>query len=145
MRSAAAIEERRSPAVRSFIAAPPDAILISTIAILVGVGLVMIFSASSALAFAVHHDATYFLKRQAIWLAVALALAYAAYRVDYDKLKSISPLIFILSVVSLVAVLIPHVGIVVNTSRRWLGTGALAVQPSEFAKLALVLFLAAKL
>ncbi len=145
MRSAAALEDRRSPAIRSFITAPPDAVLISSIAILVGIGLVMIFSASSALAFAVHHDATYYLKRQALWLAVALALAYAAYRLDYNKLKAVSPLLFILSVISLLAVLVPHVGIVVNTSRRWLGAGSLAVQPSEFAKLALVLFLAAKL
>ena len=145
MRNAATLREKPAPTMRAFISAPPDAVLISAIAILVGIGLVMIFSASSATAFAVHHDATYYLKRQAIWLAVALAAAYAAYRVDYTKLKAISPLLFILSVISLIAVLIPHVGIVVNTSRRWLGIGALSIQPSEFAKLALVLFLAAKL
>lgn len=145
MRSAAALKGRAAPALRSFIAAPPDALLISAVAILVGIGLVMIFSASSALAFAMHHDATYYLKRQVLWLAVALLAAYGAYRVDYHKLKVISPVLFGFSVLSLILVLVPHVGIIVNTSRRWLGTQSLAVEPSEFAKLALVLFLAAKL
>jgi len=146
MRSAAALKGgRATPAVRSFIAAPPDAVLISSIAILVGIGLVMIFSASSALAFAIHHDATFYLKRQVLWLAFALLAAYGVYRVDYHKLKAISPFLFVVSVVSLLLVLVPHVGIAVNTSRRWLGTGAVSVEPSEFAKLALVLFLAAKL
>jgi cell division protein FtsW len=145
VRNAAALKARPAPAVRAFISTPPDAVLISSIAILVGIGLVMIFSASSALAFAVYHDPTYYLKRQVLWLAVALAVAYGAYRIDYHKLKAISPLLFVLSVASLIVVLIPHVGIVVNTSRRWLGTGSLSIEPSEFAKLALVLFLAAKL
>ncbi|MBC5816538.1 MAG: putative lipid II flippase FtsW [Candidatus Eremiobacteraeota bacterium] len=130
---------------RSYVSAPPDSMLFSVVAILVGIGLVMIFSASSATAYSINHDAMYFLKRQVIWLIVALGAAYFAYRIDYHKLKKIAPAVLLLSILSLILVLVPHVGMLVNGARRWLGAGSLSVQPSEFAKLALVLYLAAML
>ncbi len=123
----------------------PDTILIGAIATLVAIGLVMIFSASSAYAVALQHDAGYFLKRQLVWLVVALVVAYGAYRIDYRKLRTIAPGIAAASVASLVLVLVPHVGMIAGGARRWLGAGPLQFEPSEFAKLALVLYLAAAL
>jgi len=123
----------------------PDTILIGAIATLVAIGLVMIFSASSAYAVALQHDAGYFLKRQLVWLAVALVVAYGAYRIDYRKLRTMAPGIAAASVASLVLVLVPHVGMIAGGARRWLGAGPLQFEPSEFAKLALVLYLAAAL
>jgi cell division protein FtsW len=124
---------------------PPDALLLGSVAFLVAVGLVMVFSASSVTAYANHHDNAFYLKRQVGYLAVGLVLAYAAFRVDYRKLKNIAPAIVITAFVLLVLTLIPHVGLASGGARRWLGFHSLSFQPSEFAKLALVLFLAAKL
>lgn len=120
----------------------PDAVLVGAIATLVAVGLVMIFSASSAYAVALQHDAAYFLKRQLLWLVVAIAVAYVAYRFDYHKLRALAPYAAIASIVSLILVLVPHVGMIAGGARRWFGVGPLQFEPSEFAKLALVLYLA---
>ncbi len=140
----------RPPAIRPSAAlsgvrlVAPDSVLIATIAALVAVGLVMIYSASSATAYATYRDTAYYLKRQLIWLVVALVCALIAYRLDYRKLRTIAPAGIALAFAALVAVLVPHVGQIVGGSRRWLG-GAVSFEPSEFAKLALVVFLAAKL
>lgn len=122
---------------------PIDTILVSAVVALVSLGLVMIFSASSATAYAEHHDAAYFLKRQIVWLAIGIVLAVLAYRIDYRKLRALAPAFLGLALVSLLLVLVPHVGIVSNGARRWLGVGAATFQPSEPAKLALIVFVAA--
>ncbi len=69
----------------------------------------------------------------------------AAYTIDYRKLKSLAPYGLVICVLGLIAVLVPHVGVVVNGARRWVGAGMFSLQPSEFAKLGLVLYLAAAL
>ena len=130
---------------RSFIATPPDTLLFFSIASLVAIGLVMIFSASSAVALLEHHDVAYYAKRQIVWLVVGLVIAYGAYRIDYHQLKRAAPYLLIFSLLSLAAVLVPHVGSSVNGARRWIGAGSVSFQPSEFAKLSLVVYLAAML
>jgi len=105
----------------------------------------MIFSASSAQAYADYRDTAYFVKHQAVYLAVGLALAWIAYKIDYRKLRSFAPWALLLCVAALAAVLVPHVGVVVNGARRWIGAGMISLQPSEFAKLGLILFASAKL
>ena len=121
----------------------PDTWLFTVVGALVALGLIMIFSASSATAYAMHHDTAYFLKRQLTWLAVAMVCALLAYKLDYRVLRKIAPAIVLLSVLLLAAVLIPHVGLMSGGARRWLGTASISFQPSEFAKLALVIYLAA--
>lgn len=123
----------------------PDTVLVGAIAALVTIGLVMIFSASSAYAVALQHDAGYFLKRQLVWLVVALVVAYVAYRIDYRKLRGVAPWALGLSMVCLALVLVPHVGVIAGGASRWLGAGPIQFEPSEFAKLALVLYLSAAL
>jgi cell division protein FtsW len=125
--------------------APPDAWLFATVAGLIAIGIVMVFSASSATAYADYHDTAYFLKRQLVWLAVGGVFAYAAYRVDYTKLKRISPALLAVTFVLLLLTLVPHIGLQTGGARRWLGFHAISFQPSELAKLAIVLFFAAKL
>ncbi len=122
-----------------------DAVIVATVGTLVAIGLVMIFSASSVIAVALHHDSGYFLKRQAAWLVVALVSAYAAYRIDYRKLRQIAPIALVLNLVALVLVLLPHVGTLAGGATRWLGYGPAQFEPSEFAKLTLVIYLAAAL
>ena len=124
---------------------PPDALLLGSVAFLVALGLVMVFSASSATAYADFHDTAHYIKRQLVYLVVGLALAYGVYRLDYRKLRRVAPAVVVLAFVLLVLTLIPHVGFAAGGSRRWLGLRAISFQPSELGKLALVLFLAAKL
>jgi cell division protein FtsW len=133
-----AFDRPRSPA-------GADAVIVATVGTLVAIGLVMIFSASSVLAVADQHDAGYFLKRQVAWLAVALCAAYAAYRVDYRKLRHLAPAALLLNVLALVLVLLPHVGTLSGGATRWLGVGPVQFEPSEFAKLTLVMYLATAL
>ncbi len=130
---------------RSFVSTPPDTLLFAVTSILVAIGLIMIFSASSAIAYAEHHDTAYYFKRQFAWLVVGLVCAWAAYQVDYRKLKQFAPYALVLCGLSLLAVLIPHIGMIAGGSRRWIGAGPISFQPSEFAKLGVVLYLAATL
>ncbi|HTZ54810.1 MAG TPA: putative lipid II flippase FtsW [Candidatus Acidoferrum sp.] len=140
------LNAKASPAIRrAFIAKPPDTLLFFSVASLVAIGLVMIFSASSAVALIEHHDIAYYAKRQIVWLVVGLIIAYGVYRFDYHKLKRWAPYLLVFSVLSLVAVLVPHVGFAVNGARRWIGASTISFQPSEFAKLGLVIYLAAML
>ena len=130
---------------RSFVASPPDTWLFIAVTSLVAIGLVMIFSASSAQAYADHHDTAYYVKRQAIYLIAGLVCAYFAYRIDYRKLRALAPYALLLCIAGLLAVFVPHVGQTVSGARRWLGAGSFSLQPSEFAKLGLVVYLAAAL
>lgn len=130
---------------RAFVTAPPDTVLFGAVACLVAIGLVMIFSASSAQAYADAHDTAFYLKHQLLYLVAGAGVAYLAYRIDYRKLRGAAPYILLLCLAGLAAVLVPHVGVVVNGARRWIGAGAFSLQPSEFAKLGIVLYLAAAL
>jgi len=110
---------------------------------LVAFGLVMVYSASSARAALAADDPAYYLKRQAVYaLAGVVALALLS-RMDYRRLRfAVAPLL-LGSFVLLVAVLV--LSTPVNGARRWLSLGPATLQPSELAKLALVLWLAAYL
>jgi cell division protein FtsW len=148
VRSGAALarnrRSERAP-VRSYVTAPPDTVLFAVVAALVGIGLVMVFSASSATAYAEHGDIAYYLKRQLVWLVAGLAGAYFVYRIDLTALKRAAPYLLVGAVIGLVLVFVPHIGLGVNGGRRWIGVSSLSVQPSEFAKLAVVIYLSAML
>ncbi|MHB8145793.1 MAG: FtsW/RodA/SpoVE family cell cycle protein, partial [Vulcanimicrobiaceae bacterium] len=101
-------------APRSYIARPPDTLLFLAVTALVGIGLVMIYSASSATAYAQSGDTAYFVKRQFLWLIVGAVMAFGAYRIDYHKLKNAAPYLLVASALSLLLVLVPHVGLAVN-------------------------------
>ena len=77
----------RKETPRAFVAAPPDTMLFGAVATLVAIGLVMIFSASSAQAYADTHDTAYYVKHQLIFLVVGALAAWMAYRIDYRKLR----------------------------------------------------------
>ncbi|HTX56827.1 MAG TPA: putative lipid II flippase FtsW [Candidatus Acidoferrales bacterium] len=129
----------------AYLATPPDTLLFFSVASLVAIGLVMIFSASSAVALLEHHDVAYYAKRQIVWLVVGSIVAYGTYRLDYHLLKKWAPYVLVFTVLSLLLVFVPHVGFAVNGARRWIGAGSITFQPSEFAKLGLVIYLAAML
>ena len=109
---------------------------------LVLLGLIMILSASSVSSFATYGSSFLFFNKQLIWAAIGLVGFVFFSRYDYRKLKGKGFFLLPAVGVLLLAVLIPGVGIVAGGSARWIGAGPLAFQPSEVAKLALVLFLA---
>ena len=102
-------------------------------------GLVMVFSASGVL----EKTSTYYLQRQIIWTVLGFGALTVGIIIPYRKWKDWIPFILLFCVVSLVVVL--GFGTVINRARRWVSLGFLSVQPTEMAKLAIVLYLAAYL
>ena len=105
-------------------------------------GLVMVLSASSVQALRNHGSSWYFFNRQLAWVLLATVALVAASRLDYRRLRVLGAPVLGVSCALMLAVLIPGVGINVSGSSRWLGIGALRMQPSELAKLGLLLFAA---
>ncbi len=87
----------------------------------------------------------YYTKRQVGWALISILALFAAYRIDYDRYKKWAKPMLIGSFVCLVLVLIPGIGRERNGAHRWLGWGAVQIQASELAKLALIIFMAKKL
>ena len=108
-------------------------------------GLVMVYSASIAMPdnprFA-KYTHTYFLLRHAMWLAMAFVAALIAYQVPIAVWDKQARALFLVSLVLLAVVLIPHVGKVVYGARRWIALGPISFQPSELAKLTVLLYAA---
>ena len=113
--------------------------------LLLALGLVMVYSASIAMAEASSHTgyrAWYFLARHALFLAVGLVAAFFAFQVPVKVWQRGAIWLFIGGAVLLVLVLVPGIGKSVNGSRRWLSLVVINIQPSEFMKLAVVLYAA---
>ena len=123
---------------------PDIMIFIITLALL-SVGVVMVFSASSVTAYHELGDAYHYLKRQSLWAAIGLVALVICMNIDYHLWAKLAGPLIVLSIIALTAVLVPGIGITISGSRRWLGAGPVRVQPSEFAKLSVVIFLAAYL
>ena len=118
----------------------PRLILILTVAILIVYGLVMIYSASSVTALAEKDDPTYYLVRQAIFAAIGLVPTFIIVFVDYHFFaKQFLPVIWVLSVALLAFVLFFGAGSETLGASRWIAIGPFTLQPSEFAKITLVL------
>ncbi|MDM0114583.1 putative lipid II flippase FtsW [Variovorax sp. J22R133] len=110
-------------------------------------GLVMVYSASIAIPdnprFArQNYGQAYFLTRHMVSLVAAFIAALLAFQVPMRAWERAAPWLFVASLLLLVAVLIPHVGRSVNGARRWIPLGITNFQPSELAKLAMVLYAA---
>jgi len=88
------------------------------------------------------YSASYFVVRHATWIGLSLLTALIAFQVRMDWWERMAPWLFVVTLVLLSAVLIPHVGIVVNGARRWIGFGPANFQPSELAKIAILLYAA---
>jgi len=111
--------------------------------LLVGAGLVMVLSASQALAYEVYHFALYLFLKQLALAVVGLVLMFALARVDYHRLRPYVPALTVFTVVLMLLVLLPGLGVRVNGARRWFSLSALGTfQPSELGKLAFALFMA---
>jgi cell division protein FtsW len=120
----------------------PDYVLFMIVVGLLGLGLVMVYSASAILATDRFGDPHFFLKKQLFWAVLGLAVMWGVMAVDYRSWRPLVGPLLAVAFVLLVLVLIPPFGQSINGTRRWLRWGPASVQPTEFAKLALVLYLA---
>ena len=118
-----------------------DWVFLGFIGVLAALGLVMVFSASVAQAERILEDATYYGRLQATYLFIGFIAAFITLRVPLDMLEKYSPVFLLAGFLLLFLVLVPFIGKSVNGSRRWIDLG-FSVQPSEFFKLAIIIYLA---
>ncbi len=118
-----------------------DWVLLGLLGALAALGLVMVFSASVAQAERILEDATYYGRLQAIYLAIGFVAAMVVWRIPLDVFEEYGPALLCLGFLLLFLVLLPFVGKSVNGSRRWIQMG-FSFQPSEFFKIAIIVYLA---
>lgn len=106
-------------------------------------GLLMVYNASVAEAFAMFSDKYYFLKQQAQWLIGGSLILFLGSILPLEWLKKTAPIMFAVSLIFLVLVLFPGLGNEALGARRWLNLGPFQLQPTELAKLTLVIYLSA--
>ena len=109
-------------------------VIVVCVAALLAIGLAVLFSASSTAKGGPYS----YLWKQLIFLALAIGAGWMVARADLEQLRRFSWVCAAVALFALVLVLIPHIGITVKGSRRWLGLGSVRLQVSEFAKLAMV-------
>lgn len=119
--------------------------------LLVGIGLIMVFSASYASAYydiekVSGHNPIYYVRRQALFAAAGLVVMYFTSKINYQSLRWLSVFVLVGSFFLLIMVKVPGLGVTVNGAERWLKfPGLPQFQPSEFAKLGVILYFSARL
>ena len=115
-------------------------LLLATVGVLNLVGVIMVLSASSVASLTNYGSAWYFFQRQVVWTLLGAAAFALTARIDYHRWRRLVLPLLIVSFALLVLVLIPGIGVYVSGSRRWIGSGSWRFQPTELAKLAILLF-----
>ena len=119
-----------------------DTTLFIAVMALLSIGVVMVYSSSSIVAMKRYNDGYYFLKRQLLFASVGVFIMLAVSRIDYRIYQRFAYLLLGVALISLVLVLIPHVGAEIAGTRRWFRVGGFTVQPAEFMKLVMVIYMA---
>ncbi|MGE3857777.1 MAG: putative lipid II flippase FtsW [Dehalococcoidia bacterium] len=144
MRSAGTQPRPQSAPMKRSPGHAPDYLLLTAVIMLCVIGLIAVYSASYALGAAEFKDANYFVKKQAFAFVLGLIGMTIAAMIDYRILMRLSPLIMFVSLVGLALVLVPGIGREQNGASSWIALGPLPpLQPSEFAKLAVLIYLSA--
>ena len=114
--------------------------ILITILLLLTLGVSIVYSASSYYALRKFDNKEYFLMRQLTWAAVGIVAMLIFSRLDYRKIARLSPIMMLVSIILLILVIIPGIGSNINDSWRWFDFGFASFQPSEMAKLSVILF-----
>jgi len=131
----------RRPTTRSAMRAPGlDWVLVAAVVLLVAVGTMLVWSATSSREDLTGGDPTAYLKKQLVNIAIGLVLMVMVMATDHRWVRILAPVAYLASVAGLVMVLVA--GTTINGSRSWIQLGALSIQPSELAKLAVVIGMA---
>ena len=121
----------------------PDLPLLFIVVILLVVGIVMVYSSSYVWSDYKFNDSFYYLKRQLLFAGAGVVAMFFFMVIPYYTWKKYANLILLFCFILLLLVLIPGVGLVRGGAQSWIGVGAFSIQPSEFMKLGLIIFLAA--
>jgi cell division protein FtsW len=124
---------------------PFDFILCITVFLLLSLGIVMVLSASAPSSLSTYNNSYHYVIRQAGFALVGIVLMFIISRIDYKKYKKHSLKIYGISIFMIALVIAPGVGVKINGARRWLNLGFGQFQPSELAKIGLIIFYAAYL
>lgn len=116
--------------------------LATILIIFISIGIVMIYSSSGIYALQELGDSMYFLKRHFLFLLVGLIMTLGVMLMDYRKLQPFAKPLLLLAIIFLILVLIPWIGKASFGARRWFRIGSFNFQPSEFAKLAMLIYVA---
>ena len=116
--------------------------LLIIVTILICIGVIMVYSSSSCYAYERFNDSAFYLKKHVMHFMIGLVLAIFAVRFDYRKIKKHAKILLAISIFSLILVLLPGIGHEAGGARRWVRIGILGFQPSEFAGLFLIIYLA---
>lgn len=119
-----------------------DVWLLLILFLLVGFGAIMIYSTSAIYAEERYKDSFFFLKKHLTWICIGLAGMFVTWRTDYHILRKYSKILFFVSIALLGLVYIPGIGRSAGGARRWLTVKGFNIQPSEIAKLGLIVYLA---
>ncbi len=118
-----------------------DLVLLLTTLALMGIGLVMLYSSSSIMAQQRYGDSMYFVKKQMLFALIGIAVLIVSKNLPFGVYRRLVYIILGVSLLSLIIVLLPQVGHRVGGARRWLRFGPISMQPAEFAKLALIIYI----
>lgn len=117
-------------------------ILLCEIIIILTIGVIMVGSSSKIWAEAKFQDEHYFLKRQFIFACIGFFVMYFASRISLLTLRRYAKTFFVFCTLALILVLVPGLGVLRNGSRSWFGIGSFLVQPSEFFKISIIIYVA---
>lgn len=123
----------------------PDFLLLAIMSVLLALGVLMIYSASSpecSVSAQYKHNPMYFAVRQLASILIGIPIFWLCQRIDLKKLEKFSMLGFPIAIGIVLLVLCPGIGVVINGSRRWIGAGMFMIQPAEFAKVLCVISIA---
>ncbi|WEK52984.1 MAG: stage V sporulation protein E [Candidatus Cohnella colombiensis] len=120
----------------------PDLWMIAATLGILAIGIVMVYSASAVAAFHDYGDAFYYVKRQMIFAVLGIGAMFVTMNLDYSFWRKWALPAVLICFGLLILVLIPGIGVWRGGARSWLGIGSFGIQPSEFMKLAMILFLA---
>lgn len=118
-------------------------ILMGTVSILIILGIICVYSASSVLALTHYGSAHYFVVKQLIGLLLGISIALGIQKLDIKTIKTAAPYLFWVSLVLTAATLLPSISHLIHGSRRWLAIAGFSFQPSELLKVTLPLYIAA--
>jgi len=110
-------------------------------ALLLVAGMIMVSSSSMPFGESLHNDAFYFIRKQIIWTLISITLLFIFSRIDYHRIAKISNFIILIAIGLLALVLIPGIGTEIGGSRRWINLPFFGIQPSEFVKIAIIIYL----
>ena len=117
-----------------------DAVFLLSVLLITAYGTAMVFSAGTAYAEVRYNDSLYFIKKQTLWLFIGFAVLYLSSLIKIETLYKLTPYAYVSTVALLILVLV--IGFVGNGAQRWISIGPVTIQPSEIAKLTMILLLA---